>query len=213
MEATKTSLKRKFDDETVEVTNVKNAKREIYVNFQVNLNGSPYKAIRLVLDNACTFEDVPAKLMELITERVENLGENKKFECSVNGAVLQKNQKIIHAIDYQREVVEFELTCDVKVSVILYLDGLQKKSVVVNVSTHDTYFHFLKNVKEAIEIRKDFNAQRYRIDYNSSNVFLNGEKKEKKDRVLQKIPPPNAVFVVRLVTERVELFQFVSSFF
>jgi hypothetical protein len=195
------------------VTNVKVAKREIYLGVRVILNGSLCDTFRLVLDNSCTFEEVTPILMELITEKVDNLGENRKFKCSVNGAVLQKNQKIVNAIDYRHEIVEFELTCDVKVSATVYLDGLQKKNVVVNVSTHDTYFHFLKNVKEAIENRKDFNAQRYRIDYNASNVFLNGEKRDKKDRVLQKIPPPNAMFVVRLMTERVELFQFVSSFF
>lgn len=213
METTKTSLKRKLDEDTTVVTDVKTQKREMYVNFQVMLNGSPFKAVRLVLDNGSTFEDVPAKLMEIISEKVDNLGENRKFECSVNNAVLQRNQRIINAIDPKTEIVEFELTCDVKVNVIVFVDGDQKKNVMVTVSTHDTYFHLIKNVKDLVENRKDFNAQRYRVDFNASSVFVDGNKVDKKTRVLQRNPNPNTIFIVRLITERVELFQFVSSFF
>lgn len=213
METTKTSLKRKLDDETTINTDVKTQKREIYVNFQVILNGSPFKAVRLVLDNSSTFESVPAKLMEIISEKVDNLGENRKFECSVNGAILQKNQRIVNAIDPRTEIVEFELTCDVRVNVVVFVDGMQKKNVTVTVGTHDTYYHLMKNVKELVENRKDFNSQRYRVDFNASSIFVDGNKVEKKTRVLHNNPNPNTVFIVRLVTERVDLFQFVSSFF
>lgn len=213
METTKTSLKRKLDEGTTVINDVKVQKREMYVNFQVILNGSPFKAVRLVLDNSCTFDQVPPKLMEIINKKVDNLGENIKFDCSVKGALLQTNQRIADAIDTLTEVVEFELTCDVKVNVTIFVDGDKKKNATVTVSTHDTYFHLMKNVKELVENRKDFNAQRYRVDFNASSIFVDGSKVEKNARVLQRNPNTNTIFIVRLITERVDLFQFVSSFF
>jgi hypothetical protein len=212
MEQTKT-LKRKLDDSTTEITESKVMKREMYVNFRVTLNGIQFKDVRLVLNNDSTFQDVPNLLMPIINKKMKNLGTNQSFECSVNGAILQNEERISKAINPIQEVVEFSLTCDVKLTIIVLLDGTQMKNTSLSVNSDDTYFHLLKNVKEASENRGDFNVKRYRIDINNSSISLNNVTQKKTDLVFKTFPSPNSVFVARLVTQRTSFFDYASSFF
>lgn len=211
-EQTKT-LKRKVDDLTTEITASKAIKKELYVNFSVIVNGIKFKDVRLVVNNDSTFQDVPNLLMPIINKKMKNLGTNQSFECSVNGAILQNEERISKAINATQEVVEFLLTCDVKLNIIVVLDGTQMKNISLPVNVDDTYFHLLKNVKEASENRADFNTKRYHVDIGSSSLSLNNVIQKKTDLVFKTFPSANSVFVVRLITERTPFFEFVSSFF
>lgn len=211
-EQTKT-LKRKVDDTTTEITASKVAKKELYVNFSVIVNGLKFKNVRLVVNNDSTFQDVPNLLMPIINKKMKNLGTNQSFECSVNGAILQNEERISKAINATQEIVEFLLTCDVKLNINVVLDGTQMKSILLPVNVDDTYFHLLKNVKEASENRADFNTKRYCIDIGASSLSLNNVIQKKTDFVFKTFPSANSVFVARLVTQREEFFKYVSSYF
>jgi hypothetical protein len=209
-------LKRKLDEVVAPgpSTNSKSAKQEIHVDFQVILNKSPYKKFRLVLDTNCTFEDVPPKLMKEMSKHIENLGENQTFECSVGGAVLENNQRISKAINWETEVVEFDLTCDAKINAFVYVDGVRKADVTTTIGAHNSYHALLKNIGEIVGNRNDFNTRRCCIDYQASTISVDAVKQvDRTKKVLQKLPSARTQFEVRFVTKYVDAFKFISSFF
>ncbi len=213
MEGAKTTLKRKLDENTVETTEVKAQKREIHVNFVVFVNGARFSEVRLVLNNDSTFEDVPPLLMPIITNKIKNLGENKSFECSVNGAILEKHRKISSAIDFtSKEVVEFSLTCDLKVNVNVFIDSNQVKAVALAITAEDSYFDLLKTLKESCENRGDVRIDRYRIDLMQSSISLNNVTQNKGSPILKTLPSANSVFVVKFVTQRIYWMDYLYSF-